>query len=59
MHASFRRVGAVELAAGVLLWWAVVALTVGLFAPLASALMICPLLGGAVALAVVTYLQRP
>jgi len=36
-----------------------VALAVGLFAPLASALAIWPLLGGTVALAVVSFLQRP
>jgi hypothetical protein len=33
--------------------------TLGLFAPLASVLAIWPLLGGTVALAVVTFLQRP
>jgi hypothetical protein len=58
-HTISRRIGAVELAAGALLWWAVVALAVGLFAPLASALAIWPLLGGTVALAVVSFLQRP
>ena len=44
---------------GALLWWAVADLTVGLFAPLASALTIWLLLGGTVALAVVTILRRP
>ena len=58
-HTLSRRIGAVELAAGALLWWAVVALTLGFFAPLASALAISPLLGGTVALAVVSILQRP
>jgi Peptidase family M28 len=58
-HTISRRIGAVELAAGALLWWAVVALTLGFFAPLASALAIWPLLGGTVALAVVSFLQRP
>jgi hypothetical protein len=58
-HALSRRIGAVELAAGVLLWWAVIDLTLGLLAPLASALAIWPLLGGTVALAVVSFLQRP
>jgi hypothetical protein len=33
--------------------------TLGLFAPLASVLTIWPLLGGTIALAVVTLLQRP
>ena len=47
MHAFSRRIGAAELAAGVLLWWVLVVLTIGLFAPLASALTIWPLLGGA------------
>lgn len=58
-HALSRRIGAVELTAGALLWWAVIDLTLGLFAPLASALAIWPLLGGTVALAVVSFLQRP
>ena len=58
-HTISRRIGAVELAAGALLWWAVVALAVGLFAPLASALAIWPLVGGTVAQAVVSFLQRP
>jgi non-ribosomal peptide synthetase component F len=59
MHALSSRIGAVELAAGALLWWAVADLTLGLFAPLASALATWPLFGGTVALAVVTFLQRP
>ena len=59
MYTLSRRNGAVELAAGALLWWAVADLTLGLFTPLASALAIWPLLGGTVALAVVTFLQRP
>jgi Peptidase family M28 len=54
-----RRIGAAELAAGALLWWALVALTLGFFAPLASALATWPLLGGTAALAVVAFLQRP
>jgi hypothetical protein len=58
-HVLSRRIGALELAAGALLWWAVVALTLGFFAPLASALAIWPLLGGTVALGVTTFLQRP
>jgi hypothetical protein len=58
-HTISRRIRGIELAAGALLWWAVVALAVGLFAPLASALTIWPLLGGTVALAVLSYLQRP
>ena len=58
MHALSRRIAAVELAAGALLWWAVIDLTLGLFVPLASALALWPLLGGTVALAVVTFLQR-
>jgi hypothetical protein len=57
-HTISRRISGIELAAGALLWWAVVALAVGLFAPLASALTIWPLLGGTVALAVVSFLQR-
>ena len=56
-HTISRHIGGVELAARALLWWAVVALAVGLFAPLASALAIWPLLGGTAALVVVTFLQ--
>jgi len=58
MHALSRRIGAVELAAGALLWWAVIDLTLDLFAPLASALAIWPPLGGTGALVVVSFLQR-
>jgi heme exporter protein D len=58
MHALSRSIGAVELTAGALLWWAVIDITLGLFAPLASVLAIWPLLGGTAALVVVTFLQR-
>jgi hypothetical protein len=59
MYAVSPRIGVIELAAGALLWWAVADLTLGLFAPLSSALASLPLLGGIVALAVVTFLRGP
>src|SRR5215203_4983321 len=59
MYMLSRRISAVDLAAGALLWWAVVDLTLGLFAPLSSALASWPLLGGIVALAVVVFLRGP
>jgi Peptidase family M28 len=59
MYALSRRIRVVELMAGALLWWAVVDLTLGLFAPLSSALASSPLLGGIVALAVVVFLRGP
>ena len=57
MYMLSRRISAVELAAGALLWWAVVDLTLGHFAPLSSALASWPLLGGIVA--VVVFLRGP
>jgi hypothetical protein len=57
MYALARRIGVVELAAGALLWWAVVALVLGLFAPLSSALASWPLLGGIVALVGTVFLR--
>jgi hypothetical protein len=58
-YALSRRIGVIEMAAGALLWWAVADLTLGLFAPLSSALASWPLLGGIVALAVAAFLPRP
>ena len=58
MYSLTRRLGAVELAAGALLWWAVADLTLGLFAPLSSPLASWPLLGGIVALAVAAFFLR-
>jgi len=59
MYALSRRIRVVELVAGALLWWAVVDLTLGLFAPLSSALASWPLHAGIVALAVVVFLRGP
>jgi hypothetical protein len=58
MYVLSRRIGVVELAAGALLWWAVADLTLGLFAPLSSALGSWPLLGGIVALAGAAHFLR-
>jgi hypothetical protein len=59
VHALSWRIGVVGLAAGALLWWAVVCLALGLFVPLSSALASWPLLGGIVALAVAVFLRGP
>ena len=59
VHDLSRHIGAIELVAAVQPWWAGIHSILGLFAPLASVLTSCPLLGGTVALAVVTFLQRP
>jgi hypothetical protein len=59
VYALSRRIGVVGLAAGALLWWAVIDLALGLFVPLSGALASWPLLGGLVALAIVTFLRGP
>lgn len=50
--------GVVELAAGALVWLAVLGLALAFFEPLFSAVAVWPLLGGVVALAAVTYFLR-
>jgi len=59
VYAFSRRIGVVGLAAGALLWWAVVDLALGVFAPLSSAPASWPLLGGIVALGGATFLRGP
>lgn len=54
-----RWIGALELGAGALVWWVVLALTLAFFEPLFTPLVFWPLLGGVAALAVVAlYLGR-
>ncbi|HEX2741031.1 MAG TPA: M28 family peptidase [Rubrobacter sp.] len=57
-HLLSRWIGAVELAAGALVWLAVLALALTLFESLFSAVALWPLLGGVVALSVVAFLGR-
>jgi hypothetical protein len=52
-HLLSRWIGALEVAAGALVWWVVLALTLAFFEPLFSPLVVWPLLGGVAALAVV------
>lgn len=57
-HPLSRWIGAVELAAGSLVWLAMLALALTLFEPLFSAVALWPLFGGVAALSVVTFLER-
>ena len=57
-HTLSRWIGAVELAAGALVWLVVLALTLALFVPLGSTIALWPLLGGVAALAVIAFFLR-
>lgn len=54
-HLLSRWIGTVELAAGALVWWVVLALALAFFEPLFSPLALWPLFGGVAALAVAAY----
>ena len=53
-----RWIGAVEVAAGALVWLAVLALALAFFEPLFSSVALWPLLGGVAALSLVIFLRR-
>jgi len=54
-----RRIGAVELTSGALVWWTVVALLLAVGEPLFSPVGLWPLVGGIVALAAIILTRRP
>ena len=55
-HLLSRWIGALELAAGALVWLALLALALAFFEPLFSSVALWPLLGGVAALAVVSFI---
>ena len=57
-HLLSRWIGALELAAGALVWFMLLALAFAFFEPLISAVALWPLLGGVAALAVFAFLGR-
>jgi hypothetical protein len=53
------RIGALELAAGTLLWWMMLALLLAVAEPLFSPVALWPLIGGVTALAAIVLLRQP
>lgn len=58
-HWLSRRVGALTLAAGALVWWTLLALLLAIGEPLFSAVALWPLLGGVAAVAVAAWVSHP
>jgi hypothetical protein len=57
-HWLVRRIGVLELAAGTLLWWTLLALLLVIGEPLFSSVALWPLLGGVAAAAVVVWVSH-
>jgi hypothetical protein len=57
-HLLSRWIGALELAGGALVWWAMISLAVSFYEPLFSPLTLWPLVGGVAALAVAAHFLR-
>lgn len=58
-HLLSGRIGALELTAGTLAWWMLLALLLAFGEPLFSSVALWPLVGGVTALAVISLVRRP